>query len=352
MQAHGPSILTLITGLFASFFLQAGAPAALAADHLDAPGLTSPGGDSQLDINDLYAFQSPAAAHNAVLVMTVNPAAGVLSPTTFSSTGSYEFRLDLDGDAKEDRVYRLTFGEPNPSGRQSVRLRCTPARHCGGRGATLARGHTGENVVVRGGGTLRAGLFDDPFFFDLAAFLGSSGRSFCDATPTDFFLGLNVSAIVLEIPRSNLGDDTVGVWTTTSSEATGQVDRMGRPAINTVFIPNNPFEPSGTEASLKNAFNAGKPRHDQRDFRGEIEDTLGIFYGAGDPAISALADLLLPDILTVDFSSSAGFLNGRRLADDVIDVELGLVTNGAVTSDCVDNDSAFLATFPYLAPAN
>jgi hypothetical protein len=54
----------------------------------------------------------------------------------------------------------------------------------------------------------------------------------------------------------------------------------------------------------------------------------------------------------VDTSSSAGFPNGRRLADDVIDIELGLVTNGAVTSDCVANDSAFTNSFPYLAPKN
>ncbi len=65
-----------------------------------------------------------------------------------------------------------------------------------------------------------------------------------------------------------------------------------------------------------------------------------------------MADILLPDILTVDFSSNAGFLNGRQLVDDVIDIELGIVTNGAVTTDCVNNDSAFPGTFPYLAPAN
>jgi len=54
----------------------------------------------------------------------------------------------------------------------------------------------------------------------------------------------------------------------------------------------------------------------------------------------------------VDTSSAAGFPNGRRLADDVIEIELGLVTNGAVTTDCVANDSTFSNSFPYLAPAN
>jgi hypothetical protein len=131
-----------------------------------------------------------------------------------------------------------------------------------------------------------------------------------------------------------------------------QIDRMGRPAINTVFIPNNPFEPSGSEPSQKNAFNAGKPRHDQRDFRGEVVDTLEIFYGAGNPTVGALADFLLPDVLTINTSTSTAFPNGRALADDVIDIELGLVTNGAVPSDCVGNDSAFSTSFPYLASPN
>ncbi len=326
--------------------------AALAADHLDAPGLTSPGGDGRLDINDVYAFQSPADSEKAVLIMTVNPAAGALSPTTFSPDASYELRLDFDGDAKEDRVYRFDFGAPDAGGQQGVRMRCTPAANCPGRGAVLARGRTGEDIAAKDGSVLRADLFDDPFFFDLNAFTGAGGRSFCDGGETDFFLGLNVSAIVLEIPRENLAGDSVGVWATTSTDEDGQIDRMGRPAINTVFIPNNPFEPAGSEPSQKNFFNAGKPKHDTRDFREEVEDTLAIFYPAGDPSIGALADVLLPDILTVDFSSAAGFLNGRRLEDDVIDAELGLVTNGIVTSDCVDNDSAFLGVFPYLAFSN
>jgi hypothetical protein len=95
-----------------------------------------------------------------------------------------------------------------------------------------------------------------------------------------------------------------------------------------------------------------KPRNDQRDYRGEVVDTLEIFYGAGSPTAQALADFLLPDVLTIDTSSAVGFPNGRGLADDVIDIELGLVTNGAVTSDCVANDSTFSTSFPYLAPAN
>jgi len=315
-----------------------------AADHLDAPGLTPPGGDTRLDINDVYAFRSPVNASNTVLIATVNPLAGVLNDGTFRPGAGYELKIDDDGNAKEDMTYRVEFGAPDASKVQSVTLRAMPA---GGAPAVRATGQTGQDIAVAGGGTLRAGVFDDPFFFDLVGFLN---LDFCHPG-TNFFTGLNTSAIVLEVPSSSLGDSQIGVWARTMLGDT-QVDRMGRPAINTVFIPNNVFEPSGTEPSLKNAFNATKPRNDQRAFRGEVVDTLEIFYGSGSPTAAALADFLLPDILTVDTSSADGFPNGRALADDVIDIELGLVTNGAVTTDCVGNDSSFSSSFPYLAPAN
>jgi hypothetical protein len=305
---------------------------ARAADHLDAPGLTPPGGDTRLDITDVYAFQSPSNADNTVLVMGVNPLAGVLNDGTFRSGAFYELKIDSDGDAKEDLTYRLTFSAPNGSNVQGVTLRQIPA---GGGGSVLAKGQTGNSISIPGGGMLVAGVYDDPFFFDLNGFLH---LDFCNPG-TNFFNGLNLSAIVLEVPSSWLGSSNVGVWARTVLNDQ-QIDRMGRPAINTVFIPNNVFEPSGTEPSQKNKFNAAKPRNDQKNFRGEVVDTLEIFYGSGSSTAQALADFLLPDILTVG------------LSDDVIDIELGLVTNGAVASDCVGNDSNFSNSFPYLAPAN
>ena len=62
----------------------------------------------------------------------------------------------------------------------------------------------------------------------------------------------------------------------------------------------------------------------------------------------AIARILLPDILTFDYSSTAGYLNGRRLQDDVIDISLNLATNGSVTSDGVGPHTDYLADFPYL----
>lgn len=306
-----------------------------AADHLDAPLVQT---DGRLDINDVYAFQSPSNAAHSVLIMTVNPLSGVLSPTTFHPSASYNFKVDTNGDAREDMTYKVTFSAPNGSGAQAVTLRCVPASRCGGGGAVLASGWTGTDIAVRGGGTLRAGRFDDPFFFDLAAF--KNGLAFCPGgVGTNFFAGLNVTAIVLELPSPMLGGN-IGVWART--ELNGQqIDRMGRPAINTVFIP----------AAKKDAFNFGIPRHDQRDFRGDVVGTL-VALGNSEATANALADVLLPDILTFNTASSAGFLNGRALPNDVIDAELGLISGGAIPTDCVTNDSNFTTTFPYLAPPN
>ena len=102
--------------------------------------------------------------------------------------------------------------------------------------------------------------------------------------------------------------------------------------------------------------------NDQANFRGEIVDTLTTLFSlnngtdpnTGDDAgqIQGLADFLLPDILTFDTASTAGFPNGRKLNDDVIDTELGLITEGAVTTDCVPADNTLLGTFPYVGNAN
>lgn len=363
----------LVLGLTAGIVvLVGGGPSgAGAADHLDAPGLTPPGGDVRLDLTDLYAFR--AADGRTALVLNVNGFSKPGQQETFA-TGvpsveatkrvSYNFRIDNNGDAREDVILGVTFGTPNQQGVQKFQVRRN--------GKVILNGKTSAfgKVRVNHGKGVRAfaGMRDDPFFFDLQGFLNilssQPGKSFlgCSSPRPDAFAGSNVSSIVLELKPSLLtkrGSSKIGVWATTNMGG-DQVDRMGRPAIATVFIPNNPFEPVGSEPSLKNTYNHGVPSDDQARFRSEIVDTLTVLYSLNDSAgddksddatkIGQLADVLLPDILTFDTSSSKGFLNGRRPADDVIDAELPLVTEGAVKTDCVSsNDEAFPTGFPYLA---
>lgn len=319
-----------------------------AADHQEAPLVAA---DGRTDINDLYAFTN---GPNTVLIMTVNPAAGVLSPTTFDDDAVYRFIIDNDGDAKRDKTIRVRFGEPDGDGNQRVTI-----RGAGGKGRT--RGTTGETITLPGGGQGIVGTFDDPFFFDLEAFFGDvkgkGTRSFCDGSEVDFFAGLNVSAIVLEVPTASLtdGDSTFSVWGETRNSS-GRIDRMGKPAISTVLIDD------GNE----DAFNSNRPRRDVRKWADEVSANLQLLSGLdGDGYDAATADsiarLLLPDVLTLDTNSSEGFvpaLNGRQLADDVIDFELFVVTGGLTSapvldSDCVDaNDVPFPTAFPYLAPGH
>lgn len=334
--------LALFGLLVIGLVLGAAALPTMAADHLDAPLVQQ---DGRTDLNDLYAFQSPNNPDHTVLIMTVNPAAGVFetSATTFRPHSAYEFVIDNNGDAKTDLQYEVRFFRVEDDGSQRVRLRM---RDFGNGGfETIAEGSTGHDVPVHGGGMLHAGLFDDPFFFDLVGFQNfvASGdpSSFCTSDPApDFFAGLNVTAIVLEVPSHALGADNIGVWARTLVNGP-QVDRVGRPAINTVFIS------SGT----KNAYNQNiNPIQDPELYGDEVIGTL-LALGNDQATAEAIAGILLPDILTVDTSSSAGFLNGRQLTDDVIDTELNLISGGAIPTDCVDgNDVSFQNSFPYLAP--
>ena len=350
MAALGLTVLALVIG-----------PAAIptrAADHLDAPFVKK---DGRIDINDVYVFHpgSPQDLSRTVLAMTVNPAAGVISGTRLRPGALYEILIDTDGDAVQDIAYRLKFSGGKD---QKVHLKRAEGAQAlrGNSGQQIAQGQVEETIPVAGGGSLFVGLRDDPFFFDLANF--NNGATFCGAglPVSDFFLGLNTTAIVLEVPTSELGS-SVGVWARTVVDGQ-QVERMGRPAILTVFMPPNPFEPSPPDPMLEDAFNFGLPQNDQADFRDEVVDSLTLLFSLNDATdpnpgddaatIQVLADILLPDILTVDLSAPTGFLSGRNPSDDVIDAELGIITEGLITSDCIANDSTFLSTFPYLGVPN
>jgi len=316
-------------------------PVVSGADHLDSPVVS---GKGAADITDLYVFSGPGG-NGTVFVLGVNPGAGALpnSGTTFGSKIDYLIKVDTDGDAKADIKYKYNFGKPNSMGVQQFDLWRN--------GAWLASGLTGADSMLLGGGKTTAGLYDDPFFFDLDAFKGAvlgadNGRTFCDSGTVDFFLGLDISAIVLRVPNESLGGNgqAIGVWASTENASGTQLDQMGRPAINTVF--NN----AEMDQSDREQFNRTRPgKQVARGFRDHTEEVLTAL-GAADPA--GLASVLIPDVMTFETGNSDGFLNGRRLADDVIDAELGLVTDGAITTDCVDNDSDLSSSWPFLAPAN
>lgn len=327
MNRRTPPRRALGLGLAAA--LLAAAPL-VASDHGDAPAIRF---DGRVDINDVYLFTSPSNADNTVMILTTSPVAGVLSPDSFRPGARHQFLVDTDFDAKADARFNMRFGKPKNDGTQKVNVR--------GLGPALkglkAKGLVGETLDLGDGVSFTAGLFDDPFFFDLVAF--QSGLAF-EVEGQDFFENQNTLGIVIELPTARLESPVIGVWAETRA---GKLrDRAGRPAINTVLIPSD----------QKDAFNTGAPADDVKDFRATMIEML-LALGNDQAYSEALTSVLLPDILTIDTQAPTAFPNGRRLDDDAIDVALGLVTNGGLTSDGVDaNDQPFSDAFPYLAPAN
>ncbi len=364
--------LLAAAGLVAT--LGAGPLLVAGADHLDAPTTKR---IHSIDITDVYAFRSTGGT---TLVLNVNPLTSPADSKTARFRGGtlYEILVDTSGDAAADISYRVRFSNTRTLAGGNVvqdytikRATGAAARRHEWSGRTVAVGRTsayksGVRVAsVLGGGKAFAGVRDDPFFFDLAGFVefkkqllaGSTnlGVLLGGFTGVDTFKGTNVSAIAIEVPNSRIGGTgrTVGVWGTTSVNSSGgyrQLERMGRPAINTVFNTSN-YD--------KEAFNHLQPTSDRAV---ATENVIGVLdaidnvlevNGAPnytDAQIAGLATVLLPDVLTVKLGDGSGFLNGRRLRDDVIDTEFSVLTNGNVTSDGVNaNDKPFRSTFPYLS---
>ena len=257
--------------------------------------------------------------------------------------------------------------------------------------------------TLDGGGKVFAGQREDAFFadigaiFDLVAIRKGTGNM---GGGKDFFAGYAVHGIALQIPISQLDDSdhTVGVWATTERPRVKirefrrngirrfheerqwvQVSRLGNPLINEVIIPTR----------LKDKWNASRPSKDaqfEQYYRTPmLAAVINQLYGLGiqetnrDDLVAVLltgvpglnftgpklADMLRvnlsipptasPNRLGVLAGDTAGFPNGRRLEDDVVDIAERAVAGkllghpaGDLLGDGVDgNDVPNLASFPY-----
>ena len=268
---------------------------------------------------------------------------------------------------------------------------------------------------LSGGRTVFAGQRDDPFFVDLGATfdaLNIRRATGNEGAGKDDFSGLSTQSIVLRVPQSQLTRDgravsgptasnaVVGIWSSTERrklEVTNadfdrnrksqgsfvQVSRLGNPLVNEVIIPLgkkdlfNRTSPSGDAkrfgsfvlkpelaALLNTLFNVNAPETDRTDIVQALltgipnltrirkgappTDTLKLNMGV--PATEN------PSRFGVLAGDNQGFPNGRRLIDDVVDIELQVVAgflkgNKVPLGDGVDqNDKPFSDTFPYLAP--
>ena len=276
-------------------------------------------------------------------------------------------------------------------------------------------------IQLPGGWNVFAGQADDPFFLDLRVFDLLYGGDLSE-TGQDTLAGYNVNTIVLQVPFKDValnGDarrnPNIGIWTTTerprvriagggSSGGRVQVSRLGNPLVNEVVVP----------AGLKDAFNASRPDQDARNptivkrvTDPEVPRLIEQIYGIPAPPTprNDLVEIFLTGITTkaggpikADLNSQLdnmdvnprrfvpseqlrlnlgvpvstepnrlgvlagdlqGFPNGRRLTDDVLDIELQALVGAAQTGQLVDalsagdrvdaNDQQFSDTFPYVA---
>ena len=170
-----------------------------------------------------------------------------------------------------------------------------------------------------------------------------------------------------------LPEPTTGSFTfkTEPLSAYARVDRMGQPVVATVLL----------HTEDKDHFNGTEPAEDG-DFSELMLERLEELHVGLDDAIRAkgitpcaldvcarqVVSKIIPDTLQFDLSKPDGFPNGRRFEDITVDRILSMALADMTTpGDCngrpcdihaferlpnnpLQNESPFLAQFPYLAP--
>jgi hypothetical protein len=338
----------------------------------------------------------------------------IANPDTFLyNTGPVESLADEDLNVKQ--TYTLTEVR---DGKRTNLLKNAPVApaNIGPRSTPNYDQLAAEAVVeTPGGASSFAGPRDDPFFVDLGAvfdLLGNRPLNQAHTAPLpnapgrDGVAGFNVHSVVLQVPTTDLveGDPVIGVWSTTERRTDRvfgggkvengggftQVSRLGMPLVNEVVAP----------LGAKDAFNASKPSGDKQFLpavqkpevatlipqlypgvtvpEGNRDDIVTIFL-TGIPDVNqpkgvkpaemirlntsiAPTPLAQQDRLGLLAGQNDAFPNGRRLVDDVYDIELRALAGGtpftpdfnrapnnALTDGVNANDVPFLGSFPYLA---
>jgi hypothetical protein len=272
-------------------------------------------------------------------------------------------------------------------------------------------------TTLPGGGQTFAGQAEDPFFLDLRVFDLLYGGNLSEVGQ-DTVAGYNVNSVSLN--GNSTRNPVIGVWSDTerfslttrspgSQQSSGtkvQVSRLGNPLVNEVVVP----------AGLKDRFNSLLPEQDatvpalvNRVTNPELPALIQSIYGIPAPPAprNDLVEIYLTGITTklggpikADLNSQLnnadvdpakfvpseqlrlntsipptanpnrlgvlggdlqGFPNGRRLADDALDISLQAVEGAAVSGivqplaagDQVNqNNVPFGSVFPYITLPN
>jgi hypothetical protein len=322
--------------------------------------------DPSLNISDFYLFEG--APGTTVMAMTVNPDVGLSAPDTLHIEGLYAFRFDLNGDAREEVVFKFRFGQPRHADSdehvhvQNFQVRRATGEAMGGDGGeVLIEGETGK-VHSTSGVRAYVGLVPDLFAgdaFALHTFMTSfykdhryDGDAFLHRQ--NYFANRNATAIVLEVPSDLIGQGTVRSWATASLYGHApemQVSRWGLPLITHLFL-NDP-----SNQDVKEQFNLSVPSDDVDRFSrliSEFAETMTKYAGSvGDPSEygKQIAARLCPTTLPYELGTKAAFVraafNGRPLGDDVMDVMLALSANMPLEDGVAPDRSRIRVEFPY-----
>lgn len=235
------------------------------------------------------------------------------------------------------------------------------------------------------GAKVYAGQADDAFFLDLRVFNLLYGGNLKEVG-NDTLRGFNVQTLAIQVPTKALikpGQPIIGVYSATkrsnAAGSAGQVSRLGNALVNEVVIP----------LKDKDKFNASVPWGDAQFLKyvqnSEVARLLNAIYKVGAPEknrqdlvsvfLTGVKGLNMPpnvrpaELLRLNTSipptnnpkrlgvldgDNAGYPNGRRLTDDVVDISLQVVAGELVgkkndLGDAVDtNVEGFGKTFPYV----
>jgi len=199
-------------GLAAAAALVAPTIAAWSADHLDPPARTDPAVDSTpdkpADIADIYAWHTDTSV--IVALTFAGPQATTL-PATYDRNVNYQINISNRGSRTDTEIpIEVRFGQAGAN-QFGVQVSGLP-------GVTGVISGPVETDLFKDGVKVRAGLFDDPFFFDLQGFKDtrSSGTLMFDKN-RNFFAGQNLTAVVIEIPKNRIDTGAlVDIWAATS----------------------------------------------------------------------------------------------------------------------------------------
>jgi hypothetical protein len=357
-------------GIAFALLLTLSAPVARAADHRDGPVII--GSPPGADIADVYFFLDPNDNTQLVVIGAVSGfivPGEAISSAYFDSRSRYRFNFETTGDAVADKTIDVAFSKKtSPTTAQTATIRFSSPRQTFTAPATNATVDTTAPrqivTTLPNGVQFFAGETDDAFFFDIPAeirwvdsILAGKRDDSHLTRARDSFAGYNTITIALRVPVSLLGtsDGVIGLNFSTEKAVApfSQVDRMGVPAINALFVP----------FARQDEYNAAKPPDDANGrFAADIAATLKAL-GTNDDNVALLTDIAVTkgDLLRLNVNipnsglqggtnPEAAFPNGRRLADDVIDTINTIINNGSFLGDNVNgNDVAFQNKFPFLA---